>query len=129
VIGEKLNYKWNFRCVDPVEFEVVFNMVIPFDRIRGVVNKTIMAALKKLGEKGCEDDVLGGGGVYEVPDSMLNFVGVKVKKNMKMVVREVRSDGINVVRWRVDKALFLREWGFWRLTVFVGGEYVDERFS
>lgn len=118
--------RYKFRLVTPYEFELVFTMSAK----HRVMNMLFVKAKEKLARsKGISVNKSSMEGVSSFPiaPNFYKLVGTFLGKNVKHASREVKADGIEIVKWEVTNGHFERVGDDWNIVITINGDCIDKR--
>lgn len=116
---------FEFKTLNPTEFEFYLKMNSSSRMMNMLFNK----AKNKLRDKkniifsGSPDDVKE----IDVPKNYFNYLNTILHKQRSFIVDEVAKDGIVVLNYRIESAVFFRVVNGWDIKIVFGGDYVDKR--
>lgn len=119
---------YHFKCVDLTEYKMELKMHAKASLLQQIFQRAKEEMKKRTGVE-VTDAALENLNAIEIPESYYQFLsGVAMRKSMKMIIREMQSDNIQIVDWRLANAKFVKEkTRDWIILVMVTGNYVDRR--
>ena len=130
--GKYVSDKWdyNFKAVNISDFELKLKYKAKSKVLKSVFRQTAKT-LSRLNTKFAKLAVSDPDKItkFEVPEEFLNRVKTAINKNLSSVYKEVRQDGIIVVRDTVKSCVFSEDSNdnnILNIIVKVGGQYAQE---
>lgn len=121
-IGRKDPFTWNFRCVNPADYEMIITFKARNDLVQTILKKSVNQ-LKKKNVLNADADLSTGDEII-VDGQYLNLIGVANRKNANIVLNEVYADGIRTLNCKIKSAILLRMQDYWDIKVVYEGQYI-----
>lgn len=119
-----IDYK--FSCYTPSDFELTFDMETSETSAQLLYTKVISKLKKmKMLKEGQEKDIKKIK-KFNIPDFYYNFIGTKLKKQIKKAFKDVNKDGIKVIHHKVSHAIVFLDNDIWKMKVWIKGYYTKE---
>jgi len=120
-------FLWDFRCVNPADYELVINFEAKNKLLRDVFEKSRrkLARARHIKVGGSPDIVQK----FDIEPRFLKLITTAISKQVRIVAQEVGSDGIIISNFDVVKAWFERqeEGDDWNIFVQLEGQYYRRR--
>jgi len=117
---------WNFKALNDSDFSIRLDAVAD----KGLVNKILLKSKVALQRKKgiAFDGKADGVQNIEIPHDYLKFVEVSLRGIISKIDRQIKSDGIEILNYGVDKATLTKTaFEDWNITVNITGIYADKR--
>lgn len=120
-------FDWDFKATSHTRFELMIQMLAHNRLLVRLLGEAKKKLKKKKGMK-VDDTGLDKINRFDIPPQYLRLVATTLSKTARKIEKEVKKDGIEVLKARPAKAWFQRVKGeHWVVTVVYEGDYVDKR--
>jgi len=116
---------YDFECVNHTDY----CLSIMMNNVQNRLLLELLSKAKRALRANITDEQADNLKSFAIPQQYLKLIGTLSRKQINVILKQVRDDGIHVLSDRVSKADFVKdkEAGTWTITITVAGNYIDKR--